>query len=217
MEKAACANLVSRMFQWRIPAQWYLALLIPPVLVLAVLFCLETFVSPVYAPNRFLLGILFGIPAGFLEEIGWMGYAFPKMRTADNALAPSILLGLAVVALAFTGHRFPGDRHTARPPLVRLSPRIHVGHDGHASFDLLDLHQHKQRLDCPAYPRQFHGLPGHLQRPARDRRARSDVVWNLRSFDLAGCRDHRQGIRPAIDTAANGHELSANSSQTPFA
>jgi len=33
-------------------------------------------------------------PAGFLEEIGWMGYAFPKMRPQTNGLAPSILLGL---------------------------------------------------------------------------------------------------------------------------
>jgi CAAX protease family protein len=88
-------DLVSRIFRWPLPARWYLALLIPPALLLAVLYCLETFVSPVYAPNRFLIGILFGVPAGFFEEIGWMmGYAFPKMRSADNALTPSILLGL---------------------------------------------------------------------------------------------------------------------------
>jgi uncharacterized protein len=52
---------------------WYTALLIPPVLVLTVLLFLQTFVSPVYAPNRFFMDILFGVPAGFLEEIGWMG------------------------------------------------------------------------------------------------------------------------------------------------
>jgi membrane protease YdiL (CAAX protease family) len=51
-------------------------------------------VSPVYASNRFFMGILFGIPAGSLEEIGWMGYAFPKMRAASSGLASSILLGL---------------------------------------------------------------------------------------------------------------------------
>src|SRR3989442_10228992 len=74
-------DLFSRMCRWRLPARWYVALLIPPILVLTVLFLLETFVSPVYAPNRFLVGIFFGVPAGFLEEIGWMGYAFPKMRS----------------------------------------------------------------------------------------------------------------------------------------
>jgi membrane protease YdiL (CAAX protease family) len=87
-------ELFSRMSRWQLPARWYAALLIPPVLVLAVLFLLETVVSPVYAPNRFLVGIFFGVPAGFLEEVGWMGYAFPKMRLQDDAFAPSILLGL---------------------------------------------------------------------------------------------------------------------------
>jgi membrane protease YdiL (CAAX protease family) len=87
-------DLFSRMCRWQPPARWYAALLIPPILVLIVLFLLEKFVSPVYAPNRFLAGIWFGVPAGLLEEIGWMGYAFPKMRSQHDAFAPSILLGL---------------------------------------------------------------------------------------------------------------------------
>jgi uncharacterized protein len=86
--------LFSQIFRAWVPPGWYMALLIPPVLVLTVLVLLRTFVSPVYAPNRFFMGILFGIPAGFLEEIGWMGYAFPKMRSPNDGLAPSILLGL---------------------------------------------------------------------------------------------------------------------------
>jgi len=55
---------------------------------------MKTFVSPVFAPNRFLIGISFGFVAGFFEEIGWMGYAFPKMRRGENIIAPAILLGL---------------------------------------------------------------------------------------------------------------------------
>src|ERR1700739_402645 len=58
--------LVSQMFPAWVPLRWYTALLLPPVLVLTVLLILERFVSPVYAPNRFFMGILFGIPAGFL-------------------------------------------------------------------------------------------------------------------------------------------------------
>jgi len=38
----------------RVGPAWYAALLIPPALILSVLLCLETFVSPVYAANRFL-------------------------------------------------------------------------------------------------------------------------------------------------------------------
>ncbi len=92
--RSGLRDLFSRLFRWRVPAPWYAVLLIPPILVLTVLFCLKTFVSPVYTSNRFLIGILFGLPAGFLEEIGWTGYAFPKMQLQNDALAPAILLGL---------------------------------------------------------------------------------------------------------------------------
>jgi len=87
-------DLFSRMRLFRVPAGWYAALLIPPVLVLIVLYSMKTFASPDFAPNRFFIGIGFGFVAGFFEEIGWMGFAFPKMWRPDNALAPAILLGL---------------------------------------------------------------------------------------------------------------------------
>lgn len=92
--RSGLRDLFSRMLLARVPLRWYAALFIPPILVLTVLLLLETLVSPVYAPNRFFIGILFGIPAGFLEEIGWMGYVFPKMRAQSSGLAASILLGL---------------------------------------------------------------------------------------------------------------------------
>jgi membrane protease YdiL (CAAX protease family) len=92
--KSGLRVLFSQMCRVRVPLGWYTALLLPPVLILTVLLFLQRFVSPVYAPNRFFVGILFGIPAGFLEEIGWMGYAFPKMRSQSNGLVPSIILGL---------------------------------------------------------------------------------------------------------------------------
>jgi len=87
-------DLFSRMRRIRVPARWYSVLLIPAVLVLTVLFFMKTFVSPVFTPNRFFIGVGFGFVAGFFEEIGWMGFAFPKMRRVDNPLVPAILLGL---------------------------------------------------------------------------------------------------------------------------
>jgi membrane protease YdiL (CAAX protease family) len=78
--KSGVRDLFSRMLRGRVPLRWYAPLLIPPILVLGILAALNTLVSPVFAPNFFLLGISFGVPAGLLEEIGWMGYAFPKMN-----------------------------------------------------------------------------------------------------------------------------------------
>lgn len=92
--RAALRELFSRMRRVRFPLRWYAALLIPPALVLTILLLLKTFVSSVYAPNRFWIGVLFGIPAGFFEEIGWMGFAFPKMREKLPALSAAVLLGL---------------------------------------------------------------------------------------------------------------------------
>ncbi|MGA9718040.1 MAG: CPBP family intramembrane glutamic endopeptidase [Acidobacteriaceae bacterium] len=92
--KAGLRDLFSRMGRLRFPAAWYLGLLIPPMLVLTVLLAMAVWISPAYAPNLFLIGILFGLPAGFLEEIGWTGFAFPKMRSERRWLGPSIVLGL---------------------------------------------------------------------------------------------------------------------------
>jgi membrane protease YdiL (CAAX protease family) len=87
-------NLLLRMYRLRFPVHWYAALLIPPCVILVVLLSMKVFVSTDFAPNTSLIGMGLGIPAGFLEEIGWTGYAFPKMRRTRSPLKASILLGL---------------------------------------------------------------------------------------------------------------------------
>src|SRR5215472_3459632 len=77
-------DLFSRMRRIRVEARWYAALVIPPLTILFVLLFMRTFVSPTYAPNRFFVGVSFGIVAGFFEEIGWMGFAFPQMARQGN-------------------------------------------------------------------------------------------------------------------------------------
>jgi len=92
--RSGTQNLLLRMYRLRFHVRWYAALLIPPCLVWVVLLFMKVFVSTDFAPNTFLIGMGFGIPAGFLEEIGWTGYAFPKMSRTRSPLKASILLGL---------------------------------------------------------------------------------------------------------------------------
>ncbi len=62
--------LFSRIGRWRTGVTWYAAaLLIPPVMISVVLLLLSTLVSPIYTPNRFLIGFLFGIAAAFLRRL----------------------------------------------------------------------------------------------------------------------------------------------------
>jgi len=87
-------DLFSRIGRWRVGPGWYVvALLLPPACVLLVLEVFRTLVSPVFAPKVFALGFLFGLP-GFLEEIGWTGFVYPKLRQARSALAAAIILGV---------------------------------------------------------------------------------------------------------------------------
>lgn len=92
--RSGLRDLFSRMRKIRLESQWYAPLLIPPITILIVLLCLKAFVSPAFSPNRFFAGISFGVVAGFLEEIGWTGYAFPKMAQTTNALGAAIALGV---------------------------------------------------------------------------------------------------------------------------
>lgn len=92
--KLGLRDLWIRMTRWRFSARWYAPLLLPPVLILSILLALKTWVSPAYTANFFLLGVLFGVPAGFLEEIGWTGFAFETMRSCWNAFPAAVLLGL---------------------------------------------------------------------------------------------------------------------------
>ncbi len=92
--RSGLRNLLERLRKWRIAARWYALLVLPPMLVLAVLHLLKSTVSADFSPNLFYWGFLFGIPAGFLEEIGWTGYAYPKMLAKGGPLSSAVPLGI---------------------------------------------------------------------------------------------------------------------------
>ena len=45
-------------------------------------------------PKVFPVGILFGLVAGFLEELGWTGYAYPRMAQRQGPFVGALVLGL---------------------------------------------------------------------------------------------------------------------------
>ena len=97
-------DLLSRLLRWRTGARWYAAALLPgPLLVAVVLFPLSL-VSPVFLPgivttdDRIALlffGVAWGlIGGGLLEELGWTGFAVPKLRLRYGGLATGLIAGL---------------------------------------------------------------------------------------------------------------------------
>ena len=93
--KRGLRDLLSRIGRWRVSIYWYgIALLTAPALILIVLFLFRTLVSPIFTPKLQLFFILFGIFPGVLEEIGWTGFAYPRMRLKQSALGAGVLLGV---------------------------------------------------------------------------------------------------------------------------
>lgn len=88
-------ELFGKMRVWRVGIQWYaVALLTVPVLTLVILSILSVTVSPTLAPNFLLFGLIIGLLAGSLEELGWTGFALPRMLKKYNALTAGFLLGV---------------------------------------------------------------------------------------------------------------------------
>lgn len=92
--KSGVRQLFARMRRIQFGGRWYLTLLIPPVAILVVLAVLARTVSPDFTHGLYLVGATYGIAAAFFEEIGWTGFALPKMSRAGNTVGPAILLGV---------------------------------------------------------------------------------------------------------------------------
>lgn len=102
--RAGLRELRVRLLRWRVGVHWYVvALLFGPLLVAAVLFMLSL-LSPAFLPGilktkdkgtLLLFGIAWGlIGGGFLEELGWTGFAVPKLRLHYSALKTALIVGI---------------------------------------------------------------------------------------------------------------------------
>lgn len=101
--RAGLRELFLRQCRWIVKIRLYgAALLITPLLLTMILAAL-TLISPVFMPGIFTAGdkvtllglsIAAGLTAGFFEELGWTGFAVPKMQLHHSAFATGIMLGV---------------------------------------------------------------------------------------------------------------------------
>jgi membrane protease YdiL (CAAX protease family) len=88
-------ELWGRMTRWRVGGRWYaVALLTNPMLLTAILWALSELVSPAYALGFQVIGLFIGLVAGYFEEIGWTGFATPRLLKNNTPLRAGLVLGL---------------------------------------------------------------------------------------------------------------------------
>jgi membrane protease YdiL (CAAX protease family) len=121
--RAGYRDLLARLLRWRVDVRWYaLALLTAPLLTVtaAVLLALALR-SPEFLPailmkpdplGLLLPGVIGGLVAGFCEELGWTGFAIPRLRLRHGVFATGLLVGVVWGAWHFPlfreGGSFPG-------------------------------------------------------------------------------------------------------------
>jgi membrane protease YdiL (CAAX protease family) len=97
--RAGLRELWSRATHWRVGWGWAaIALLTAPLLVLTVLWPLSAWVDPAFAPGFKLALFTLGLVAGCCEEIGWTGFATPRLLARRSAAVAGLQLGMVWAA-----------------------------------------------------------------------------------------------------------------------
>ena len=101
--RADFRDLLSRLLKWRVSLRWYaIALLTAPIVLMATLLALSL-TSPVYLPGiftmndkvgRLISGMMAGLAVGFFEELGWTGFAVPRLRLRYSILTTGLIVGV---------------------------------------------------------------------------------------------------------------------------
>lgn len=81
--------------RWRVPPQWIaVALLTAPVILLVILLPLAVVLGPAFSPGLHWPLLAVGLVAGSFEEIGWTGFATPRLLARHGLGRAGLTLGL---------------------------------------------------------------------------------------------------------------------------
>ena len=89
------SRLAARAVSWRLGLRWYgAAVMTMPLLLLAVLWPLSVLFDPAFVPRFQWPLFAIGLVAGSFEEIGWTGFATPRLLRRHRLFFASLSLGL---------------------------------------------------------------------------------------------------------------------------
>ncbi len=95
------AMLLKKLFQWRIGLQWYVIALVMPVgiILLADVLVFLLGWSPkiqfsVPASSQLIANLILIVLVSVLEELGWRGYALPRLLANRSPLASALIIGI---------------------------------------------------------------------------------------------------------------------------
>ena len=126
---AGLRDVLARLLNWRVGGRWYaVALLTAPFLVMTVSLALSLlsneFLPAVFMTNDkaplLVSGLAAGLLVGIFEELGWTGFAIPRMRRRYGALGPGLLVGVLWGAWHFIMFWEPGSFSGAFPLALLL-------------------------------------------------------------------------------------------------
>ena len=93
--KRGLKHLLRLILKWKVHIKWYgAALLVFPAILLLIFYSLS-FVSERFYPAPILIpGLFVGLIGGFFEEIGWTGFAMPRLLSRFSFIKTAIILGV---------------------------------------------------------------------------------------------------------------------------
>ena len=122
--------MLSRLLTWRVGVRWYAVALLTYPLTMAAILGTLALISPQVLPGTFvggdgvallLSGMVAGLAAGFFEELGWTGFATPRLRLRYGVVLTGLIVGLLWGAWHLPLFASSASSATAVAPVLMLA------------------------------------------------------------------------------------------------